>query len=187
MPALLQVALAPVPSLSVAAPKGIADESVDTPLFPSPPSIDSTPDVSSFNLAPAAVPAAQPAPALPTATDAPFKGLTCETQAGLAAAQAAVDVRATHPPKLLAGDQCEVAVRSDKGVCTTGLVFKKDPKIGNLLVAFDDGCWEPVKREVIVNGGINQIGHNIHDDDVLAHVIQTGTGAMLPEAYLYGP
>eukprot|EP00965_Chrysotila_dentata_P263060 6214746-Pleurochrysis_carterae.AAC.2 len=106
------------------------------------------------------------------------------------AAPASAATAASGPlaePALAAGDRCEVAVWSDQGACTTGLIFKKDFRSGALLLAFDDSTWDKVPAADVARGGVLRMPHDSESRNAVGQVIRSSTGVMFPEAYLYGP
>eukprot|EP00965_Chrysotila_dentata_P127848 4227893-Pleurochrysis_carterae.AAC.1 len=115
------------------------EDKQQSPLFPSPPcsSVDET-----LEAAVGCVSAPASSAVLVDQDEDLAFGLAVTDGASDGTAAATAAPAAQLPPALLAGDRCKVVARSDKAECTTGLIFKKDPRHGGLLVAFDDGCWE---------------------------------------------
>eukprot|EP00965_Chrysotila_dentata_P205239 6182836-Pleurochrysis_carterae.AAC.2 len=106
------------------------------------------------------------------------------------AAPASAVIAAAGPlaePALADGDRCEVAVRSDQGAGTIGLIFKNYPRSGALLIVFNDGTWKTITAEAVVEGEVLRVPHDSESRKAVGHAIRSSMDVRFPEAYLYGP
>eukprot|EP00965_Chrysotila_dentata_P116252 3843021-Pleurochrysis_carterae.AAC.1 len=77
---------------------------------------------------------------------------------------------------IVAGNRVEVAIRSDPSACTTGLAFKRDPRSGALLVAFDDGTLDNFPCDTFSKGAILLFSSDTESHTAVGHVMRNRMG-----------